>query len=50
VARLHNISIWIGLEFIKYASRLGIPFIDMDKKELLQDVKQAHKAVKKVKI
>ncbi len=34
-------------EFIKFASRLGIPFIDMDKEELLEDYKQAHKAAKK---
>ena len=35
------------LEFVKFASRLGIPFIDMDKEELGEDYKHAHKAVKK---
>lgn len=35
------------LEFVKFASRLGIPFIDMDKEEIGEDYKHAHKAVKK---
>ena len=35
------------MEFVKFASRLGIPFIDMDKEELGEDYKHAHKAVKK---
>lgn len=34
-------------EFVRFASRLGIPFIDMDKEELLEDYKQAHKAAKR---
>ena len=36
------------LEFVKFASRLGIPFIDidMDKEEVGEDYKHAHKAVK----
>ena len=35
------------LEFVRFASRLGIPFIDMDKEDVLEDYKHAHKAVKK---
>jgi predicted HTH domain antitoxin len=34
-------------EFIKYASRLGIPFIDMDMEELLTDFHRAHRMVTK---
>ncbi|MCF6153738.1 MAG: UPF0175 family protein [Candidatus Brocadia sp.] len=33
-------------EFIKFASRMGIPFIDMDKEELLDDYKYASRAIK----
>lgn len=33
-------------EFVKFASRLGIPFIGMDKGELKEDLKQAEKAVR----
>lgn len=29
-------------EFVKFASRLGIPFIEMDKEELLTDFHRAH--------
>lgn len=36
-------------EFVKFASRLGIPFIDMDEEELVEDYKQAHKSAKKIK-
>lgn len=36
-------------EFVRFASRLGIPFIDMDKEELAEDYKQAHKSAKKIK-
>lgn len=36
-------------EFVRFASRLGIPFIDMDKGELAADYKHAHMAVKKRK-
>ena len=36
-------------EFIKYASRLGIPFIDMDKEELMSDLDRARDAAKKSK-
>ena len=32
-------------EFVRFASRLDIPFIDMDKGELKEDLKQAGKAV-----
>ena len=38
------------LEFVKFASRLGIPFIDMDKEEIGEDYKHAHKAVKNRKL
>lgn len=34
-------------EFVRFASRLGIPFIDMDKDELLEDYKRAHNAAVK---
>lgn len=34
-------------EFVRFASRLGIPFIDMDNEELRVDYKQAHKAAVK---
>ncbi|MBM4046904.1 MAG: UPF0175 family protein [Planctomycetes bacterium] len=29
------------LEFIRYASRLGIPYVDLDEQELMQDVSSA---------
>ena len=34
-------------EFVRFASWMGIPFIDMDKEELLEDYNHAYKAVKK---
>lgn len=34
-------------EFVRFASRMGIPFIDMDKEELLEDYKQARRTIKK---
>ena len=34
-------------EFVKFASRLGISFIDLDKEELLEDYKQAHKVTER---
>lgn len=36
-------------EFIRFASRQGIPFVDMDKDEVSEDFKQAHKAASKEK-
>jgi predicted HTH domain antitoxin len=30
-------------EFVRFASRRGIPFFEMDKEELLQDYRQAHR-------
>ena len=36
-------------EFIKYASRLGIPFFDMSKEELEKDLEAAKKVYEKVK-
>jgi len=36
-------------EFVKYASRLGIPFFDMSKEELEKDLEAAKKVYEKVK-
>jgi predicted HTH domain antitoxin len=36
-------------EFIKFASRLGIPFIDLEKGELQEDLEAAHGLIKKGK-
>lgn len=34
-------------EFVRFASRMGIPFIDMDKEYLLEDYNRACKVVKR---
>jgi predicted HTH domain antitoxin len=34
-------------EFVRFASRLGIPFIDMEKEEVAKDYNHAHQAVKR---
>ncbi|MBI5192400.1 MAG: UPF0175 family protein [Nitrospirae bacterium] len=34
-------------EFVRFASRLGIPFIDLEREELTKDYKQAHKVAGK---
>jgi predicted HTH domain antitoxin len=34
-------------EFIRFASRLGIPFVNLDREDLSQDLKHAHKAAVK---
>jgi predicted HTH domain antitoxin len=36
-------------EFVRYASRLGIPFFDMSKEELEKDLKSAKKVYEQVK-
>jgi predicted HTH domain antitoxin len=36
-------------EFVRFASGMGIPFIDLDKDEISEDFKEAHRATKKGK-
>jgi len=36
-------------EFVRYASRLGIPFFDMSKEEMEKDIQTAKKVYEKVK-
>ncbi len=36
-------------EFVRYASRLGIPFFDMSKEELERDLKAAKRIYKRIK-
>jgi predicted HTH domain antitoxin len=36
-------------EFVRFASGMGIPFIDLDKDEISEDFKEAHRAAKKGK-
>jgi predicted HTH domain antitoxin len=31
------------IEFIRYASRIGIPYLDMDERELLGEIEQARR-------
>ena len=34
-------------EFVRFASGMGVPFIDLDKDEISEDFKEAHRATKK---
>jgi len=34
-------------EFVRFASGRGVPFIDLDKDEISEDFKEAHRATKK---
>jgi hypothetical protein len=36
-------------EFVRFASGMGIPFIDLVKDEISEDFKEAHRATKKGK-